>query len=45
MCKRGGLCTFDNGRCVVGSDADCRGSYLCQALGRCRRNERGVCDE
>jgi hypothetical protein len=34
-CKDHGACTIQHGRCVVGSDADCRGSRACSDRGQC----------
>lgn len=38
-CKSHGLCSFDirTSRCVVGTDADCRGSTLCAKDLMCKK--------
>ena len=34
-CKESGLCTEENGQCVVGSQADCKNSKVCKTQGWC----------
>jgi hypothetical protein len=35
VCTRLGHCTASGDRCIVGSDADCRGSSQCSGFGKC----------
>ena len=41
-CRTGGRCSFIDGRCVIGSDEDCRQSLPCFEFGRCAAKNPGT---